>query len=356
MAFWSSVVLATVFAASTEGNVIPTCEGLVGWAQDPDDPGALIDVHVYFDGPAGDPAARTSVTTANLSLAEGEGGCAGETCGHGFRVQLPLSRLDGAPHPAYVYGIDINGDPNVQVSSSPASYTCGALPLTMGEKRHITSPTVLQAWAFSTYFDLMRVDDLALASLEEGMTVAEGPVFAVAEGTTEPLWLLDRGFRRGVDAAAQDGWRIDPATAMALPAAELDAMPEGTPLPERPILMQGTGAEVYVLDAMQCLEGDDHPACAPEEGGTSGGPQGDTDDTSGGETSDEGPSTSGDGGSGGGDEGAQTDSSGSGGVATSGGLPAGDVEAGGGGCRTGHGGGFPLLFGLLLLRRRRRGV
>ena len=351
MAFWSSVVLASLFAVSPEGNVVPTCDGLVGWARDPDDASALIDVHVYFDGPAGDPIAQTRVTTANLSLAEGEGGCTGDACGHGFTVQLPLSRFDGGPHPAYVYGIDINGDPNVEVSSSPASYTCSPLPLMTGEKRHITSPTVLQAWSFATYFDLMHVDDLALASLEEGTSVAEGPVLAVAEGTTEPLWLLDQGFRRAVDPAAQGGWRIDPATATPMAATDLDAIPEGTPLPDRPVLVQGTGAAVYLLDAVQCLEGDDHPACAPEEGGTSGGPVEDTDGSSGGETGDPQASTSGNAGSSGGDEGEDAD--GSGGVATGGAVPSGDDDTASGACRVGQGGGIPLLLGLLLFRRRR---
>ena len=350
MAFWSSAVLATLFAASPEGNVVPTCDGLVGWARDPDDPSARIDVHVYFDGPAGDAGAQTRVTTADVTLEEGEGGCAGETCGHGFRVPLPLSRFDEAPHPAYVYGIDVNGDPNAQVSSSPASYTCGALPLTMGQKRHITSPTVLQAWAFSTYFDLMPIDDLALASLEVGMSMSEGPVLAVAEGTTEPLWLLDQGFRRAVDTVSMRGWRIDPAAAMAITAAELDALPEGVPLSERPILVQGTGAAVYLVDAVQCLEGDEHPACAPEEGGTTGGPQDDTDGTSGGETGDGQPSTSGELGSSGGD--AEGDTEGAGEVSTSDPSPGEGDDAASGGCRTGSGGVLPMLLGLVLLRRR----
>ena len=355
MAFSSSLVLASLFAVSPEGNVVPTCDGLVGWARDPDDPSALIDVHVYFDGPAGDPVAQTRVATANLSLSEGEGGCTGDACWHGFSVQLPLSRFDGAPHPAYVYGIDTGGDPNVEIANSPAVYTCSPPPLMKGQKRHITSPTVLQAWAFATYFDLMRVDDLALASLEQGTSVAEGPVVAVAEGTSEPLWLLDQGFRRGVGPVAQRGWRIDPATAAAISAAELDTMPEGSPLPDRPILVQGTGAAVYLLDAVQCLENDDHPACAPEESETSGDPDEGTDGSSGGESGDVDASTSGSITSSGGDDDEGTDGS-SGGVSTSGAIPAGGDDAASGGCRVGRRGqrgGVPLLLGLLLWRRRR---
>lgn len=272
-------------AASPVGEVVVDCDGVSGWAHDPDDPTLTIDVHLYFDGPAGDPAATGFATTANRTLP----GCVGDTCGHNFHFPLPLGRLDHQPHPVHAYGID-PADPPAELSLSPAVYTCAPLPIVTGVKRHIVNPDILGAWKFSIFFDMMKLPDVDLAAAPVGVAVDTPPQLALAEGTSEPLWLLDQGFRRLVAADVIAAWRLDPATAAIMPADMIAGLPEGTPLPARPILAQGTAPEVYLLDVRQCLAGDPDPAC-PEEPDASTGA--DSDD-SGGETGTEGTGDSSD--------------------------------------------------------------
>lgn len=263
-------------AAGPVGEVRVDCSRAEGWAQDPDEPGKSIDVHLYFDGPAGDPAAVGIAVTANLTL---RSGCSGEQCVHGFGAALPLSRFDGAPHPVHAYGID-TVDPNLELSFSPATYTCPPPAIVMGVRRHIVNPEVLGQWQFSIYFDMAKVADLDLAGVPVGPPVDAPPQLVVAEGTTEPLWLVDQGFRRAVAPGVRSAWRFDPASAAAMPADALAALPEGTPLAVRPVLVQGTGPAVYLLDARQCLADDSDPACVDPVEPTTGGET----DPSGGET------------------------------------------------------------------------
>ncbi|WAS90223.1 hypothetical protein [Nannocystis punicea] len=344
-----------VHAAGPVGAVAADCAGVSGWSQDPDAPATQIDVHLYFDGPAGDPAAVGVPLTANRIL---DAGCRGEQCQHGFFGALPLSRLDGQPHGVHAYGIDTNGDPNLELSASPAVYTCPPLPIAGGVKRHIAGPSILDQWHFSTYFDLMKAADLDLAGTPVGTTVDGPPQLAVAEGTTAPLWLLDQGFRRLVAPEVLGAWRFDPATAAVMPADALDALPEGTPLAARPMLVQGTGPEVWLLDEHQCGADDPHPACAEPPEPTTGDP-GETTTSAGSATGPDDEST-GDGGSS-----STSSSGGSGEIVTS--SPTEDATAsdtgdagasgdeGGCGCRgTPPAGAWLLLLPLLLRRRAAR--
>jgi hypothetical protein len=311
-----------------------TCEHIEGWAYDPDHPADAIDVHLYFDGPAGDPNANAIAVRADVMVAVG---CSGDECAHGFRGQLPLSRLDGQPHAVHAYGIDIE-DPNLELSTSPGSLpSCPALPLTMGLKRHIANPTTLQAWAFSTFFDMMPVADLDLAALPKGTTVDTPPQLVVDMAAPDALWLLDQGFRRPIDAKTADAWRFDVATAVPMAAAELVALPEGTPLTPRPILVQGGGAEVWVLDEHQCGEDDSHPGCAEPEGGTGDGGESDDGADAGADGDGTGGSAAGDETGSGGDDDALPPTSG-----------AADDDASGGGCRIGDGAPGRLAFAWLL--------
>ncbi|PCC74486.1 hypothetical protein SAMN02745121_06744 [Nannocystis exedens] len=258
-----------VQAAGPVGAVTADCAGVSGWTQDPDAPATPIDIHLYFDGPAGDPVAVGVPLTAGQTL---NVGCRGEQCQHGFYGALPLSRLDGQPHSVHAYGIDTNGDPNLELSGSPAVYACPPLPIVAGVKRHIAGPSILDQWHFSTYFDLMKVADLDLAGTPIGTTVDGPPQLALAEGTSAPLWLIDQGFRRLVAPEVVGAWRFDPATAAVMPADAIAGLPEGTPLAARPLLVQGTGPEVWLLDEHQCGAEDPHPACAEPSAPTTGDP------------------------------------------------------------------------------------
>lgn len=338
-----ATVPALARAAGPVGSLVVDCTGIEGWAQEPDMPDALIDVHLYFNGPAGDPAATALAVTADEVL---DAGCMGVECMHGYRSALPMSLLDGADHPVHAYGIDLTGDPNLEIGNAVLS--CPPPPIVGGERRHIVSPEILGAWQFSVFFDRLVVGDEVIASLPQAASIDLAPQLRIDAGGG--LWLVDGGFLRAVPAEAAPAWRLDPATALPL-AVEEQALPEGTPLRPRPVLLQASMPEVYLLDDHQCGPDDPHPDCVPDEGEdeTGGGPMGDGSTGSGGESTGEGDGDESDGGSDG----------------TSGGtgimLPetggADDDEAGGCACRWqagGAGGRTPWLLALLLLRGRRR--
>lgn len=328
-------------AVGPVGTLVVDCTGIQGWAQEPDMPDALIDVHLYFNGPAGDPAASAVVVTANQLLAAG---CMGAECMHGYRSALPMSLLDGSEHEVHAYGIDLTGDPNLELGGSPVLMSCPPPPIVGGELRHVVSPEVLGAWQFSVFFDRLLVPDATIMGLTVGPVVDVGPQLRV--DAAGGLWVIDQGYRRAVPAEVAPAWRLGAAAAVPMLPEEL-ALPEGTALRPRPVLLQGTLPEVYLLDDHQCAMGDPDPACVPETEDETGGGGDETGDGSTGGAAGSEHSTS--------DESGQGSSDGTGAVVT--GLPpaAGDDEATGCGCTSGDPSG---PWGLVLLaaagRRRRR--
>jgi hypothetical protein len=75
-----------------------------------------------------------------------------------------------------------------------------------------------------------------------------------------------------------EAWRLTGAEVLEWPAASVDGVPLGTPLPEGPFMVQGAAPEMWVIDDEQCNL--DAPGCgeddSAEEGGTAG-----TDETAG---------------------------------------------------------------------------
>src|SRR3989338_4229119 len=121
--------------APTPSNKLPkgfldgvTSSGVIyGWALDPNRASESIDVHIYFDGPAGTGTFITSVTTnvlrPDVNQAEGVTGT------HGFNFNVPQSYKDGNTHTVYAYGIDkddSSGKSNVLLTGSPKSFVFGA--------------------------------------------------------------------------------------------------------------------------------------------------------------------------------------------------------------------------------------
>ncbi len=278
-AVWLSPANATAAAGPIGQLQAADCAGIEGWTQDPDLPLDTTDAHIYFNGPAGDPAASAIVVTADRMQA---GGCEAAACEHGFVSGLPMSLLDDVEHVVHAYGIDLSGDPNLELEASPATFQCPPPPIVGGELRHVTSPEVLAAWQFSTFFDRLLVDDAVLLALPEVSAIDPAPVLAVADTSDPTVWLVDGPWRRFVDPAFMAAWRFDPTTAIVMPVDELEAMPEGAPLRARPVLVQGTGDAVYLLDDHSCTEGDTNAACVddpPEPAGSDG--DGGTDDDGG---------------------------------------------------------------------------
>ena len=101
-----------------------TCDGIDGWAQDPNTGGTAIPVDVYLDGPAGTGTGlgRFTAGDARADLCGAIG-----SCNHGFGVQPPPSLYDGHAHTVYAYGIAVTpGASNTLLAGSPRTLHCAA--------------------------------------------------------------------------------------------------------------------------------------------------------------------------------------------------------------------------------------
>lgn len=92
------------------------CDSSVGgWAYDPDNSGASIDVHIYIDGPAGSGASGFTATAngdrPDVRSAFGIGG------NHGFDFRIPDQYRNGQPHTVYVYPINTPSGDNPAAGS-----------------------------------------------------------------------------------------------------------------------------------------------------------------------------------------------------------------------------------------------
>lgn len=226
------------------------CTSIGGWTQDPTLPDATIAAHIYYNGPAGDPNAISVPITAGVYR---DDLCMSiNSCSHGYRVPTPLSLLDNAPHDVYVYGIDAEGSGNNPLlAGSPKTLTCPP-PVLDGVRRRVPDDGVFAAWQFSAFADLVTLDDAAVLALEQTIVLPPVPELAIADDGTSDLWLIDgvAGERRrhisGPDVVA--AWRLDVGVVTVWPVAKLAALAEAPPLRPRPILVKGSGFDIYVLD------------------------------------------------------------------------------------------------------------
>jgi Phosphodiester glycosidase len=222
-----------------------TCEALTGWAQDADAPKKAIDVHFYFDGPAGTPGARAfalggaSVHRADLCTAIG-------SCEHGFSVPTPFGLFDGKEHAVHAYAIDSNGGANPELAQAPKKVTCNA-DLPRGTKRRVAGDA-FAAWKLDAFRDVMRVTDAMLAPLGEGAALPATPVMIRADDGSHEVWLVDGAMRRHVlSPASAAAWHLDLGAVTVKPAAEVNAIARGADLPVRP-LVASVGADRWLLD------------------------------------------------------------------------------------------------------------
>jgi MYXO-CTERM domain-containing protein len=316
------------------------CDGIRGWAEDPDSPDAPVDVHLYFDSAAGDPAPQAFAIHASQhrdDLCQ-----AISSCNHGFAVAPPRSLLDGQPHEVRAYGIDASGGDNPLLAGSPQVLQCAPpippLDAAHGRRRWITSPAVFDAWHLDWFRDLAHEPEAVVASFSDGPNMPDAPTVVIADDGTPEVWVIDTGFRRHVinpDALA--AWHFDgPGGVTVTPAAMVYQYPQGADLPAEPFLFSSpSDPRVYLLDVPL------DPASAGS-GGASG---------AGGASGSGGEGSAGGAGEGGGD------TAEGGGAAAQGGAP-----AKGGGCAVAPGAGDEAwsagIFAALALvasRRRRRG-
>jgi len=239
------------------------CAGVRGWGQDPDQPTAAIDVHVYFNAGPGDPlgsAVAVNASEQRDDLCEMLG-----SCEHGYALELPLGVRDGAAHPVWVFGIDLEGVNN-PLLGGPLEVTCPPPPIVGGVRRWVMAPEILTAWQFQLFVDMLKVDDAGLMALPESDPWPAAPTLLTSDAGDGVLWIVDGIHRREVPAEHVDAWRFVAANAVVTPAAELSAMPLGPDLRVRPFLVQGTMPAVYVLDDVPC-----DPEGCPDDGDTTGG-------------------------------------------------------------------------------------
>ena len=237
------------------------CDGVRGWAHDPDDLGVPIDVHIYIDGPAGDPAAVGYPIRAGVHR--------DDVGDHGFSMVVPYGFMDGRDHPVFAYGIGAAGGANAALSGSPATLHCDAPapPFPDGVRRHVVSPDSMAAWRFD-WHDVVPVDDARLATFPVSDDWPAAPALIAADGDPG-VYLRDAqggaATRRHVPSpTAMERWRLDWGAIARLDLGELTSLGAGPAISERPYLVLGSDGAVYVIDAQPPVPaGVDAGASAP---------------------------------------------------------------------------------------------
>jgi len=225
------------------------CDAIAGWSQDPDAPTQSIDVHIYFDGPAGDPSAtgipvHADVNRADLCTAIG-------SCNHGYSLATPYSFQDGKPHEVHAYGIDTGGGTNPELGASPQTLTCPLpafpVPADKGVKRHIPDIPTMSNWKMS-WTDVVVLSDGQLDGIAVGPDLVASPQLVQAAGDPAVYILENRTLRHVISGDSMAAWRFDWAQIQQVTAADLLKDITGADLFARPFLVRGSGPAIYVYD------------------------------------------------------------------------------------------------------------
>lgn len=227
-----------------------TCGFIAGWTQDRDTPDAPLDVHLYFDAPAGNPAAfgmaiRAGLHREDLCTAIG-------SCAHGFAVPLPLGFFDGRDHAVYAYAINSGPGDNPLLTNAPRTVRCepAARPeIARGSvRRPIASPDVLAAWRLSGK-DVAALEPATLAELADGAPLSPAPDLVRVDGDTRVFVREGAVLRHVLDPAALSAWRLEFASLRTVTAAEVAGALHGAPWRGQPYVARGSGPQLYLVDA-----------------------------------------------------------------------------------------------------------
>ena len=220
------------------------CNHIVGWAQDPDLPTKSIDVHLYFDKPAGTPNAPAFATLADV--ARPDVGAVVGSSNHGYDTPTPYGIFDGKPHDVFAYAIDTQGGNNPLLGQKSVSCAAAAPP---SVRRHVASPAAFANWKLSFFVDTLPMSDASIAAIALGPVVDGSPLLVRADDGSPSVWLVDGAMRRHVvDPASAAAWRFDLSKVVVKPAAIVNAMPKGPDVRARPMLVRETTGAVFVLD------------------------------------------------------------------------------------------------------------
>ncbi len=97
---------------------VADCNGITGWAQDPDGASATVDVRIRIDQSA------PIVVKANESRPEL---CTQlGSCSHGYALPLPVQFRDGKQHTVQVEALDLGSGPAALLKGSPKTFTCSS--------------------------------------------------------------------------------------------------------------------------------------------------------------------------------------------------------------------------------------
>lgn len=225
------------------------CTGITGWAQDEDMPNAPINVHIYLDGPAGDAAAYSYSTAANLhrdDLCRAIGSCA-----HGFNARLPPSFFDGRDHRVFAYGIDAMGGANTQLMRSGATVRCDASALMLADgvvRRRLSDTMTMGAWRL-TNRDVAPRTDAEIEALPNAAALSAMPAF-VRIDNADRVYVREFDILRPIsDMAAFNAWRFRTMDVRVVTAQDVANTITGAPWPDAPLLVKGTAADVWMIDA-----------------------------------------------------------------------------------------------------------
>ena len=253
------------------------CTGIAGWAQDTDQPATGIDVHLYFDGPAGTSGAPSMATVANQKRADL---CTAiGSCNHGYSLPVPVGMLDGKEHTVYAYGIDTQNGPNPELTNSPKKLTCpNATPpvdAKAGVKRHVVDPASMKAWSFSMLTDVAPEPDAIVNAYPQSADWAETPALVQADDGTPEVWIIDGEVRRHViSMASLVAWHFASTDVVKTPAAKVYAYAKGLDLPAEPFLVIGSGPAVWVIDTAPGAPGSNGSDGGAADGGSPNGDNG----------------------------------------------------------------------------------
>jgi hypothetical protein len=110
------------------------CNGIQGWARDPDAPNQPVDVVLSFGGSIRNQNAVTITIPADeyrKDLCSELG-----SCEHAFSASIPASLKDGKRRSVYAYSVDKQTNEKKLLIGAPRSFQCGTAPTSTGKCAH----------------------------------------------------------------------------------------------------------------------------------------------------------------------------------------------------------------------------